>query len=79
MLPDRVSNPGPLTYESGALSIALRDPASRTRTMSLGYRSRSQSALKFCAQTSVKPVRVRPISVLCMAEFSTNDKTMCRN
>ena len=22
MLPDRVSNPGPLTYESGALSIA---------------------------------------------------------
>ena len=24
MLPDRVSNPGPLTYESGALSIALR-------------------------------------------------------
>ena len=27
MLPDRVSNPGPLTYESGALAIALRDPA----------------------------------------------------
>ena len=25
MLPDRVSNPGPLTYESGALPIALRD------------------------------------------------------
>ena len=24
MLPDRVSNPGPLTYESGALLIALR-------------------------------------------------------
>ena len=23
MLPDRVSNPGPLTYESGALSIVL--------------------------------------------------------
>ena len=23
MWPDRVSNPGPLTYESGALSIAL--------------------------------------------------------
>ena len=29
MLPDRVSNPGPLTYESGALPIALRGPASR--------------------------------------------------
>ena len=30
MLPDRVSNPGPLTYmyESGALPIALRGPGS---------------------------------------------------
>ena len=28
MLPDRVSNPGPMTYESGALPIALRGPAS---------------------------------------------------
>ena len=27
MLPDRVSNPGPLTYESGAPLIALRGPA----------------------------------------------------
>ena len=27
MLPDRVSNPGPLTYESGALPITLRSPA----------------------------------------------------
>ena len=26
MLPDRVSNPGPLTYESGALPIALHGP-----------------------------------------------------
>ena len=30
MLPDRVSNPGPLTYESGALPIALRGPACDT-------------------------------------------------
>ena len=29
MLPDRVSNPGPLTYESGALPIALCGPAKR--------------------------------------------------
>ena len=28
MLPHRVSNPGPLFYESGALPIALRGPAS---------------------------------------------------
>ena len=27
MLPDRVSNPGPLTYESGALPIELHRPA----------------------------------------------------
>ena len=27
MLPDRVSNQGPLTNESGALPIALRGPA----------------------------------------------------
>ena len=26
MLPGRVSNPGPLTYESDALPIALRGP-----------------------------------------------------
>ena len=30
MLPDRVSNPGPLTYESGVLPIALRGPATFT-------------------------------------------------
>ena len=29
MLPDRVSNPGPLTYESDALPIALRGPAEK--------------------------------------------------
>ena len=29
MLPDRVSNPGPLAYESGALPIALRGPATQ--------------------------------------------------
>ena len=27
MLPDRVSNSGPLTYQSGDLPIALRGPA----------------------------------------------------
>ena len=29
MLPDRVSNPGPLTYESGVLPIALRGPVNK--------------------------------------------------
>ena len=30
MSPDRVSNPGPLTYESDALPIALRGPAAQS-------------------------------------------------
>ena len=33
MVPDPVSNPGPLTYESGALPIALRGPAGRYVTL----------------------------------------------
>ena len=35
MFPDRVSNPGPLTYESGALPIALRGPAQLGKTARL--------------------------------------------
>ena len=35
MLPDRVSNPGPLTYKSGALPIALRSPADFVSTVRL--------------------------------------------
>ena len=36
MWPDRVSNPGSLTYESGALPIALRGPA-QIRGSRIGY------------------------------------------
>ena len=32
MLPDGVSNPGPMTYESGARPIALRGPANNILT-----------------------------------------------
>ena len=35
MWPDRVSNPGPLTYESGALPTALRGPALYCHSISL--------------------------------------------
>ena len=35
MWPDRVSNPGPLTYESGALPTALRGPADRIPIMGI--------------------------------------------
>ena len=37
MLPDRVSNPGPLTYESGALPIALRGPVFINRKYAYVY------------------------------------------
>ena len=33
MLPDWVSNPGPLTYQSGALPTALRSPAYDIRAL----------------------------------------------
>ena len=46
MLPDRVSNPGPLTYESGALPIALCGPAQTQRrhphSQQLGSRIRTK-------------------------------------
>ena len=34
MWPDRVSNPGPLTYEPGALPTALRCPATQIEVAS---------------------------------------------
>ena len=55
MLPDRVSNPGPLTYESGALPTALRSPAPLNRTR-LCNSERSQYAVlyKSCLLIFVK-------------------------
>ena len=44
MLPDGVSNPGPLTYESGALPIALRGPAGK-ELYNYGYRNGLKRAL----------------------------------
>ena len=40
MWPDRVSNPGPPTYDSGALPTALRGPAnfrSRMKPLNSGF------------------------------------------
>ena len=48
MLPDRVSNPGPLTYESGALPIALRGPA----TGIVDHSARSGGKVGICSQFS---------------------------
>ena len=48
MLSDRVSSPGPLTYESGALPIALRGPIIRTILWYLGTH---------CCKSSFKTMR----------------------
>ena len=55
MLPDRVSNPGPLTYESGALPIALRSPA-----ILLGMNDTTQKKLL----DNELPVHVKKITFL---------------
>ena len=61
MLPDRVSNPGPLTYESGALPIALRGPAFSMRYFVMckvynGYHGTSEIEPSLCACTVVNPL-----------------------
>ena len=50
MLPDRVSNQGPLTYLSGALPIALCGPAQNMGTLQPNY-----NVLKF--QTLMSEIR----------------------
>ena len=50
MLPDRVSNPGPLTYESGALPIALRGPACSSFSSAGKFYTKSGVS---CLQTSL--------------------------
>ena len=54
MLPDRVSNPGPLTYESGALPTALRGPAAATRQNTSCVGEISSNRLRFLARGGVK-------------------------
>ena len=48
MLPDRVLNPGPLTYESGALTIALRGPATDSKAAVIDARVKT---LSLCSHT----------------------------
>ena len=45
MLPERVSNPGPLTYESGALPIELRSPAPKLYAKLCHLRSNTEIQL----------------------------------
>ena len=49
MLPNRVSNPGPLTYESDALPIALRGTAQCKVMQHLGMRYSHQNMYTWLA------------------------------
>ena len=48
MLPDRVSNQGPLTYESGALPIALRGPAPKNSKGIILGKERVMNSYEVC-------------------------------
>ena len=53
MLPDRVSSPGPPTYQSGALPIALRGPANaeeRLKKMKPGLEAHWMPPTKKCVR-----------------------------
>ena len=61
MLPDRVSNPEPLTYESGALPIALHDPAGSEYLL---------PDIKGCSKTNITSSKYwwlwnSPVTTLC--------------
>ena len=60
MWPDRVSNPGPLTYESGALPTALCGPAKLTKTT---------------IETRYKMVRLTLLHLVKMVEKTTRIPT----
>ena len=62
MLPDRVSNPGPLTYESGALPTALRGPAPVWEQL---------------ATDQTDPWQVVPRQVLISVEFVVGCRNRC--
>ena len=55
MLPDRVSNPGPLTYESGALPIALRGPADTSSKILQGDNKMKTKARRLSLQAHHAP------------------------
>ena len=62
MLPDRVSNPGPLTHESGVLPIALRGPAP--------FLKKWKEKRKYVARPGIEP-RTPDLRVRCPTDCST--------
>ena len=67
MLPDRVSNPGPLTYESGALPIALRGPAP--------FLKKQKEKRNYVARLGIEP-RTPDLRVRCPTDCATRPGRM---
>ena len=65
MLPDRVSNPGPLTYESGALPIALSGPALTAKLLQKDYRfiGYNVDVMRQSACSFVNPVTINDFAL----------------
>ena len=63
MWPDRVSNPGPPTYESGALPIALRGPAKNVWKKSKGHNLETKEGGSFMFATRRPDLIHIPINV----------------
>ena len=63
MLPDRVSNPGPPTYESGALPIALRGPAGNKQITDESEMSCSMSKTKYIFIWCKKAIQHKTVSL----------------
>ena len=65
MWPDRILNPGPLTYESGALPTALRGPAIQKGGISLficlGFKDYSHTGQTVCALGKVRTSSPTPL------------------
>ena len=53
MWPDQVSNPGPLTYKSGALPTALPSPASNMKASYFGYLFSTLSMTSYYLEVTV--------------------------
>ena len=76
MLPDRVSNPGPLTYESGALPIGLCGPAPPNNVIICGKIMIKQVFCGFFSNLMVKFWKSRKyfyttLSAVAAASFQT--------
>ena len=74
MLPDRVSNPGPLTYKSGALPIALRGPAESAEEERKVYGLDSKPGTSWSPVRCTTDCAMRP--GLCLVRWQNDTSVM---